>query len=197
MQVDPAALDPRAAYHWMIACLIPRPVAWLSTLAPDGTPNLAPFSFFGGVTSDPPTVMVSIGRRRGVRKDTAANLLATREAVVHIADRPHAEKMVLTSKDVVPGVDEFDLAALAKVPAERVKPWRIASAPIAMEAVFERHMEVGHGPVDLFLLRVVLYHADDRVLVDGVPDPARLSAVGRLGGESYCDTSAPYRIPRP
>jgi flavin reductase (DIM6/NTAB) family NADH-FMN oxidoreductase RutF len=197
MQVDPAALDSREAYRWMIACLIPRPVAWVSTLAADGTPNLAPFSFFGGVTSDPPTVMVSVGRRRGAKKDTAANLLATREAVVHIADRLHAERVVLTSKEVGPEVDEFDLAALERVPSVRVKPWRVASAPIAMEAVVERHLELGNGPVDLFLLRVVLYHAADRVLVDGVPDAARLAAVGRLGGEGYCDTSAPFRIPRP
>jgi flavin reductase (DIM6/NTAB) family NADH-FMN oxidoreductase RutF len=197
MQVDPAALAPSEAYRWMIACLVPRPVAWVSTLAADGTPNLAPFSFFGGVTSDPPTVMVSIGRRRGVKKDTAANLLATKEAVVHIADRAHAERMVLTSKEVGPEVDEFGLAALDRVPATRVKPWRVAGAPIAMEAVLERHFEVGNGPVDMFLLRVVLYHADDRLLVDGLPDPARLAAVGRLGGEGYCDTSAPFRIPRP
>jgi flavin reductase (DIM6/NTAB) family NADH-FMN oxidoreductase RutF len=182
----------------MIACVIPRPVAWLSTLAADGTPNLAPFSFFGGVTSDPPTVMVSIGRRAsGAHKDTAANLLATREGVVHIADRIHAERMVLTSKEVAPDVDEFDLAALAKVPSVRVKPWRVATAPIAMEAVVEQHVEVGRGPVDLFLLRIVLYHASDDLLVDGVPDAARLSAVGRLGGEQYSDTAHPFRIPRP
>jgi flavin reductase (DIM6/NTAB) family NADH-FMN oxidoreductase RutF len=197
MEVDPATFDPPDAYRWMIACLVPRPVAWVSTLATDGTPNLAPFSFFGGVTSDPPTVMVSVGRRRGNRKDTAANLLATKEAVIHIADRAHAERMVLTSKEVGPEVDEFDLAALERVPATRVKPWRVATAPIAMEAVLERHLEVGNVPVDMFLLRVVLYHADDRVLVGGVPDPARLAAVGRLGGEGYCDTSAPFRIARP
>lgn len=198
MQVDPDTLTKRDAYRWMIACLVPRPVAWVSTLAADGTPNLAPFSFFGGVTSDPPTVMVSVGRRAGgARKDTAANLLATREGLLHIADRIHAERMVLTSKEVAPEVDEFDLAALVKVPAVRVKPWRVATAPIAMEAVLEQHLEVGRGPVDLFLLRIVLYHVADDLLVDGLPDAARLAAVGRLGGEHYCDTSQPFRIPRP
>lgn len=198
MEIDPDSLPRRDAYRWLIACLVPRPVAWISTLSAAGAANLAPFSFFGGVTSDPPTVMLSVGRRAaGGRKDTAANLLATREGVIHIADRLHAERMVLTSKEVAPEVDEFDLAGLAKAPSARVRPPRLASAPIAMEAVLERHLEVGRGPVDLFLLRIVHYHVDDRLLVDGLPDPARLSAVGRLGGDAYADTSAPFRVPRP
>lgn len=198
MVVDPAALSRRDAYRWLIACLIPRPVAWVSTLSPAGIPNLAPFSFFGGVTSDPPTVMVSVGRRRsGERKDTAANLLATREAVIHIPDRARAAAMVASSAEVGAEVDEFDLAGLAKVPAERVKPWRVALAPLAMEAVLERHLEVGAGPVDVFLLRVVLYQVADEMLVDGLPDPRRLAAIGRLGGDLYTDTSAAFNIPRP
>lgn len=201
MQIDPAALAVRDRYRWLIACLIPRPIAWVSTLAADGTPNLAPFSFFGGVTSDPPTVMLSVGRRSAARgggpKDTAANLLATREAVIHIPDRLHAEAMVASSAEVAPEVDEFDLTRLGKAPAVRVKPWRIAGAPVALEAVLERHLEVGAGPVDLFLLRVVLFHVSDALLVDGLPDPARFRAVGRLGGEHYCDTAAPFRVPRP
>jgi flavin reductase (DIM6/NTAB) family NADH-FMN oxidoreductase RutF len=142
--------------------------------------------------------MVSVGRRAsGARKDTAANLLATREGVIHIADRIHAERMVLTSKEVAPEVDEFDLAALPKVASVRVKPWRVATAPVAMEAVLEQHFEVGRGPVDVFLLRIVLYHAADALLVDGLPDPSRLAAVGRLGGEHYTDTSQPFHLPRP
>jgi flavin reductase (DIM6/NTAB) family NADH-FMN oxidoreductase RutF len=196
--VDPAALTRRDAYRWLIACLIPRPVAWVSTCSPAGVPNLAPFSFFGGVTSTPPTVMVSVGRRRdGTPKDTAANLLATREAVIHVPDRPRAEAMVATSAEVGAEVDEFHLAGLEKLPATRVRPWRVAGAPLALEAVLERHLEVGEGPADLFLLRVVLYHVADDVLVDGLPDPARLAAVGRLGGHLYCDTSAPFSVPRP
>ena len=198
MKIDAATLDARGAYRLMIACLVPRPIAWTSTLAADGTPNLAPFSYFGGVCSQPPTVMVSVGRRRsGERKDTATNLLATREAVIHIPDRAHALQMVTSSAEVGPDVDEFSLAGLTKLASERVKPWRVAEAPIAMEAVLERHLEVGAGPVDVFLLNVVLFHLDDALLVDGLPDAGRLRAVGRLGGESYCDTGAPFRVPRP
>jgi flavin reductase (DIM6/NTAB) family NADH-FMN oxidoreductase RutF len=198
MRIDAATLDARGAYRLMIACLVPRPIAWTSTLATDGTPNLAPFSYFGGVCSQPPTVMVSVGRRRsGERKDTATNLLATREAVIHIPDRARAPQMVASSAEVGPEVDEFSLVGLTKVASERVKPWRVAEAPIALEAVLERHLEVGAGPVDVFLLRVVLFHLDDALLVDGLPDAGRLAAVGRLGGEFYCDTTLPFRVARP
>lgn len=201
MELDPAALAPREAYRWLIACLVPRPVAWVSTLSATGVANLAPFSFFGGVTSDPPTVMLSVGRRAGpagrVRKDTAANLLATREAVVHIPDRARAAAMVATSADVAPEVDEFDLAHLAKAPSTRVRAPRVADAPIAMEAVLEQHLELGRGPVDVFFLRLVRLHVADRLLVDGLPDPARLEAVGRLGGDAYCDTAQPFHVRGP
>jgi flavin reductase (DIM6/NTAB) family NADH-FMN oxidoreductase RutF len=198
MVIDPRTLSAAQAYRLMIACLVPRPIAWLSTLSAEGTPNLAPFSYFGGVSSHPPIVSVSIGRRRGGgHKDSAANLLATGEGVVHIVDRAHAVQMVATSADVGPEVDEFALAGIEKVESLEVEPWRIKTAPIAMEAIVERHLEVGHGPVDLFLLEVVCLHLDERVLVDGLPDPERLAAVGRLGGESYCQVTAPFRIPRP
>lgn len=176
MQVDTQGLAPGAAYRLMIACLVPRPIAWASTLSSRGEPNLAPFSYFGGVSSSPPLVMLSVGRRRdGSRKDTAANLLATREAVLHIPDRAHGPAMVATSAEVAPGVDEFALAGLARVPSAHVRPARIAGAPIAMEAVLERHLEVGDGPVDLFLLHILAFHVDDTLLLDGLPDLALLA----------------------
>jgi flavin reductase (DIM6/NTAB) family NADH-FMN oxidoreductase RutF len=197
MEIDPSTLPARDAYRWLTACLVPRPIAWVSTVDEGGRANLAPFSFFGGLTSDPPTVMVSVGRRRGARKDTGRNLVATREAVVHIAGRALAPRMVATSAEVGPEVDEFDLAGLTKVPARLVRPSRVAQAPIAMEARVTHHVEVGRGPVDVFLLELVRFHVDDALLVDGLPDPARLAAVGRLGGTGYCDTAAPFHLDRP
>ena len=182
MQIAARDVRGRDAYRLLIACLIPRPIAWVSTVDLGDRVNLAPFSFFGGVTTSPPTVMVSVGRRRGQHKDTARNLLVSRECVIHICDRPLAEQMVATSAEVDHGVDEFELAGLAKEPAVDVRPPRIAGAAIAMEARLERHMEIGDGPNDLFLLEIVRYHLRDDVLVDGLPDAAALRAVGRLGG---------------
>ena len=197
MHIDAADLDARGGYRLMIASVIPRPIAWTSTLSREGVPNLAPFSYFGGVTSSPPIVTVSVGRRRGERKDTARNLLDTGEAVIHIATRPLAEKMVATSAELDSGEDEFEIASLAKAPSLAVKPFRVAGAAIAMEARLHAHHEVGHTPVDLFLLEILHFHVADEFIVDGLPDPALLRAVGRLGGASYCDTAAPFDVPRP
>lgn len=197
MQIDAADLAPRDAYHLLISCVIPRPIAWVSTLGPAGGANLAPFSFFGGVTSSPPTVMVSVGRRRGERKDTARNLLATGEAVVHIAHRPLAGEMVATSAELPYGEDEFHASGLAKAASVDVSPPRIADAAIAMEARVVHHHEVGDGPVDLFLLEIVRFHLAEEFLSNGLPDAATLAAVGRLGGRRYCDTAGVFEIPRP
>ncbi len=197
MEIAAQDLSGRESYRLMIACLVPRPIAWVSTVDLGARTNLAPFSYFGGVTSAPPIVMVSVGRRQGERKDTARNLLVSRECVIHIPDRALAEKMVATSADVGHGVDEFELAGLTKVASTDVRAPRVAEAAIAMEAHLERHMEVGEGPNDVFLLEVTRFHVRDDVLVDGVPDPAVLAAVGRLGGTGYCDTAAPFSIERP
>ena len=198
MQILPSSLSAPDAYRLLISCVVPRPIAWVSTLDADGRGNLAPFSFFAGVTSSPPTVMVSIGRTRGRRKDTAANLLATREAVVHIPPRRLAAQMVQTSAEVPHEVDEFDLAMLPRTPSVDVRPPRIDGSPLAMECVLDRHLEMGDGPQDVFFLRVVRFHVADDVLdASGRPDPVKLDATGRLGGESYCATTQVFAIPRP
>ena len=198
MQILPSDLTAPDLYRFLIACVVPRPIAWVSTLDAEGRANLAPFSFFAGVTASPPIVMISVGRYRGARKDTAANLLATGEAVVHVPPRRLALAMVATSASVPHGVDEFDLAALRKIPSVDVRPPRIDGAPLAMEAVVERHVEIGDGPSDVFFLRVVRFHVADDVLdADGRPDPVRLDATGRLGGDGYCSSSDVFVIPRP
>lgn len=198
MEIAPETLSDRDRYLLSIACIVPRPIAWVSTQDAAGVTNLAPFSYFGGVSSSPPIVTVSVGRRRGERKDTARNLLETGEAVVHIVDRPRAEAMVETAGDVLPDVDEFALAELPKAPSRIVAPPRVADAPIAMEARLHRHLEVGDGPVDLFLLELVHFHLRDDVLdAAGRPDPRRLRAVGRLGGAWYAEVDDPFEVTRP
>ena len=197
MEIDPKSLGPKDAYLMLTACVIPRPICWIGTAGSEGVRNLAPFSFFGGVTTNPMTVMVSVGRKRGAHKDTAANLLATGEGVVHITPRRLASAMVASSEGVASDVDEFALTGLEAVPGTRVAAPRLVEAPIAMEARVARHLEIGNGPVDLFLLEIVHLHLDPELLVDGRPDPAKVAAVGRLGGAGYCDTSAPFEIERP
>jgi flavin reductase (DIM6/NTAB) family NADH-FMN oxidoreductase RutF len=197
MRIDPSEQSTRENYQLMIASVVPRPIGWVSTVATDGTANLAPFSYFGAVTAAPPTLILSIGRRRGVRKDTAENLLASGEGVVHVPHRPLAEAMVKTSVEASPDVDEFDFATLARTASERVRPPRVADAAIAFECRVSQHLEVGEGPNDVFLLEILLAHVADDVTDGRLPDPAKLAAVGRLGGNAYCDTGNPFFIARP
>ena len=117
--------------------------------------------------------------------------------MIHLPSRALAEAMVATSADVPAAVEEFALARLAKVASVRVRPWRIVGAPVALEARVVAHHEVGRSVNDVFFLEVVRFHVDDAVIVDGLPDPVRLDAVGRRGGESYCRTTDVFAIERP
>ena len=112
MIVDFTKIDPRERYFWMISSIVPRPIAWVSTISPDGAFNLAPFSYFNGVTSDPPVVSISVGSRKGEPKDTARNAMATRELVVNIVPAGLGKRMVQTSADYAYGVSEFEKAGL-------------------------------------------------------------------------------------
>ena len=193
--LDPGQLDRKQRYLLMVASVVPRPIAWTSTVSSAGISNLAPFSFFGGVSSDPPTVVLSIGRRKdGSHKDTARNLLDGGEAVIHICERHDGPSMVASSEGLAPDESEIELLDLATVDSDVVSPPRLRDAAIALESTRIHHREVGNGPVDLFLLEVVRFHLREDLLVDGLPDAAEMKALGRLGGTLYCDTSAPFSI---
>ncbi|MFN8540620.1 MAG: flavin reductase family protein, partial [Thermomicrobiales bacterium] len=113
----PDAMDPNDAYRLMVSTVVPRPIAWVSTVGADGVPNLAPFSFFNGVAGPPPIVMFSTELRDGIAKDTLRNVRETGEFVLNLADEALAERMVLTSGDWPPDADEFALAGLATAPS--------------------------------------------------------------------------------
>lgn len=188
-------LDRRQRYHLMIASVIPRPIAWTSTVAIDGSTNIAPFSFFGGVSSDPPTVMLSIGRRPdGSHKDTAKNLIDRKEAVIHICPVSDGEAMVATSASLPADESEFEKVGLDTVESSIVAPPRLARSAVAIEARAIDHREVGNGPVDLFLLEGLCFHLRSDLIVDGLPDPERLQALGRLGGNLYCSSADTFSL---
>jgi flavin reductase (DIM6/NTAB) family NADH-FMN oxidoreductase RutF len=197
MQIRPDDLDRRNRYGLMISALVPRPIAWVSTLSPAGCRNLAPFSFFGGISSNPLLVGIAIGRRKGVKKDTLANLEALGEGVIHVATEELAEVMVLSSGDYPEEIDEFDLTGLRTAPSTLVRPERIPDAPVAMEFRVERILEVGDDPDGFVLARILLFHVREDLLEGGRIRPDRLHAIGRLGGHGYCRTRDIFEMPRP
>ncbi len=197
MQIDPRDLAVKAAYPLFISTIVPRPIAWVSTLSPDGRPNLAPFSFFMGVTSDPPTLAVAIGRRRGEPKDTARNIEAAGEFVVNVVTTDLAGAMVLTSADFPPTVNEFAEVGLTPLPSARVKPPRVAESPLHMECRLERLLTIGRSGTALAIGEVVLFHIADELWTGHDVDIARLKPLGRLGGALYAPIERTIAIPRP
>lgn len=201
MRLDFSQLAPRDAYAWMIGTILPRPIAWVSTVSLDGKSNLAPFSFFQGVTSNPPTLMfVPVNQRDGAKKDTVRNIEQVPEFVVHLVSHALAEKMNATSALLPYGESEFDAFGIAAVPSERIRPARVAAAPVAFECTLDRIVQIGEGPLaaNVVFGRILVAHVDDTVLgPDGQPDPAKLDLIGRMGGETYTRTTERFALRRP
>jgi flavin reductase (DIM6/NTAB) family NADH-FMN oxidoreductase RutF len=203
VKVDPATLSEDAAYFWQIATILPRPIAWTSTLNEDGSANLAPFSFFTGVSSDPPTCLICVSRRKrqadGTRppKDTWRNIERTGEYVIHVVNDGLAAQMNATSREFAYGVDELAEAGLTKIASDRVAPPRIAEAPVAMECRLDRIVEVGRAGTAVIIGEILLWHVRDELVVSGRLDLGRLDAIGRMGGPSYTRTRDRFELVRP
>jgi flavin reductase (DIM6/NTAB) family NADH-FMN oxidoreductase RutF len=201
MQLDFTQLAPRDAYTWMIGTILPRPIAWVSTISGEGRTNLAPFSFFQGVTSNPPTLMfVPVNTRDGGKKDTVRNIEQVPEFVVNLVPFALAAAMNETSAMLPYGDSEFEAFGVAAQASERIRPLRVAAAPVAFECTLDRIVLIGEGPLaaNVVFGRILLAHVNDAVLgADGRPDPAKLDLIGRLGGESYTRTTERFALKRP
>jgi len=184
--------------HLLYALVMPRPIAWVSTLSADGVANLAPHSFFNAVSGVPPVVMFASTRPHGggeARKDTLRNVLETGEFVVNLVSRDMAEAMNATSETVPAAVDEFVLAGLEKRPSVCVKPFRVAEAAAALECRLHSTAEVGDATV-VYGSVVHISVAED-VMTNGRPDSRKLSPVSRLGGSLYADLGDIFSMKRP
>ena len=201
MLIDPVTTSPRDVYRHMVACITPRPIAWVSTISPRGIPNLAPFSFFNGVGANPPTIVFSpVNRRDGSRKDTVLNIEATPEFIVNIVSESLAAKMNACSADLAYEVSEFAECGLTPTPAQRVRPPRVQEALVHLECTLWDIIHVGDGPLaaNLVIGRIVLIHADDSVVdASGEIDPDRLDPIGRMGGCLYTRTRDRFAMDRP
>jgi flavin reductase (DIM6/NTAB) family NADH-FMN oxidoreductase RutF len=195
--IDPATLTDNERYQLLISCVVPRPIALVTTLSSRGVVNAAPFSFFNAVSANPPILLIAVDRRKGRMKDTAANIVSTQEFVVHIVDEEIAQKMNITSASFPPEVSEAQAAEFSLLPSERVMPPRLAESPIHMECRLLQHLELGNGPIDALFGEVVAFHIRDELLRDGKVDPSKLKAIGRLGGPTYCRTNDLFEMVRP
>ncbi len=201
MRLDFTALSPRDAYAWMVGTIMPRPIAWVSTISADGRTNLAPFSFFQGVCANPPTLMfVPVNTRDGSKKDTVRNLEQVPECVVNLVSFELAQKMNACAALLPYGESEFEKLGIAAAASERVRPPRVAAAPVAFECTLDRVVQIGEGSLaaNVIFARMLVAHVSDAVLgADGRPDAGKLDLIGRLGGESYTRTTERFAIKRP
>lgn len=199
MQFDPHIVAPQSIYKLLIGCVVPRPIAWVSSLSEDAIPNLAPFSFFMAVCNNPPTLAFSSGRRAGNKKDTVRNIEYTQDFVVNLVDDALAEQMNLTSGEYPSEVDEFGLTGLTAAPGIKVKAPRVLEAPISMECRVVQILPVGHGPHSLVLGEIVYFHIRDDLYNPntGRIDMQKLHPVGRLAGNLYTHVHDIFEMKRP
>jgi flavin reductase (DIM6/NTAB) family NADH-FMN oxidoreductase RutF len=200
MQLDPEALDVRSRYALMIGTIQPRPIAWVSTIGPDGASNIAPFSFFTGLSANPMTLcFCPVNDRHGKKKDTLVNIETTRQFVVNFATEKNAAKMNATSAPFAYGVSEFERCGVTPLPSIKVKPPRAAESPVAFECELHQVVRIGEGPLaaNLVIGKVVHIHCDERLYVDGKIRHQDLRAVGRMEGDWYSRTQDAFELPRP
>lgn len=186
-------------YRTLAGAVIPRPIAWTSSLSPDGTPNLAPFSFFNVATTTPPILMVSVTKFDGNKpdrfKDTYRNVRETEEFVVNVVTRPLLEAMNETSARLFESENEFDHAELEAAESTLVDPPRVAQTDVAFECTLYDIVPVGKSA--LIFGDVVHAHVDESVTTDGKLDVTKLDAIGRLSGGYYATIDNYRHMERP
>ena len=184
------------------SCVLPRPIGWISTISADGVVNLAPYSFFNALASEPPMVMFSTnGKQPFGPKDSLTNAEATGEFVCSMATWDLRDSINLSSAPEAPEVDEFELTGLETEPSELVKPPRVKAAPTHLECMYHTTVDlpcdIEGGRNAVCIGRVVGVHIGDEFLTDGIIDIARIRPLARLGYQDYTVVDDVFPLTRP
>lgn len=206
MEIQPEDLEIRDRYKLMIGSIVPRPIAFVSTISPEGATNLAPYSFFTGIGSNPMTLMFCPGSMPdGSDKDSLRNALPPEEGgvgqfVVNLAIESYARKVAGAAEVLPYGESEFDLVGLTPAASSKVRPPRVAESPISYECETLQVVRTNPGAPssgNVVMGRVVCVHVADEMINDRFHiDPDRLQAIGRMGGTEYCKTADRFAIAR-
>ena len=190
MEINLMDLEPRNAHDILTSSIIPRPIAWVSSINKDSQTNLAPFSFFTGVSWSPPILAFSVvNRSDGSMKDTVINIREIPEFVVNIVSVELLSIMEFSAKSLPYGSDKHSIKGIHWIPAKKIKPYRVQEAKISFECTLERIVTVTEGPDagNLILGRVQLVHLQDHLLKNKKEiDWLGLDVLGRLSGNRYC-----------
>lgn len=185
-----AELTPNQRYHYMLGTITPRPIALVSTISPEGLPNVAPYSFFNVFSGTPPVLIFSANTRSVVpaEKDSLANIRSTGEAVINLVNFSMSQQMALTGLEYPKGVNEFEKSGLTPVASQIVKPFRVQESPVHFECRLIEIKSMGKAPgsANLIIMEALLMHVnEDAILPSEKIDPSALDIVGRLGGSQY------------
>ena len=195
MIVDPRDISANAIYRFLTSVVVPRPIAFVSTVSAASAFNVAPFSYFNVVASTPPLLSIAISPRKGEIKDTLRNIQDVGDFVINIVDEALNARAVEASGDWPRDVDEFHITGLTPVPSDIVRAPRVGESPVSLECTLFRLVELGQST--LVIGEMVRAHVRDDVLSDGHVDVERLRPVGRLGGDAYAPVRGVVHLPRP
>ncbi|MBA4495734.1 flavin reductase family protein [Paenactinomyces guangxiensis] len=201
MRIDPKQQTKQENYKLLIGSVLPRPIAFITSVNGYGLVNAAPFSFFNVAGTAPPLISVAVNRKPGGRmKDTARNIAEQKEFVVHVVDGENVNLVNDTSVEFPSDVSEAEAVGFHLLPSEVVKVPRIAETKIQMECRLHQMMplggEDGNPNTDLIIGEVVLFHIDDSLIFDGKIDTFRLDPVSRLAGTTYGKLGETFSLPR-
>lgn len=200
MKIDPKDTDNTEFYRLFSSVVVPRPIAWVSTIGESGIFNLAPFSFFGIISSSPALVYVSIGRKRGgQKKDTLVNIESSKDFVVNIVNEDLAKVMNQSSTEYPSDVNEFKEIGLTPTKADMVTSPMLAESPVNIECKLFDIMEFGDLPrlSSVVIGEVVRVHIKDELYANGAIQVSALKALGRHSGNLYCRTTDMIEMERP
>lgn len=202
MTLDPTAEIAPDIYKLLTGMVVPRPIAFVSTVNTEGRANLAAFSFFTVVSANPPVICFSpmVRSSDGQRKDTLNNIEQTREFVVNIVSEDMAARMNQTAPEFPPEINEFDVSGLTPIASDLVRPPRVAESRIQMECRLLQVVRVSDKPLggSLVLGEVLRFHLADSLGIENFRiDPARLRPIGRMGGPTYVRTTDLFDLHRP
>jgi flavin reductase (DIM6/NTAB) family NADH-FMN oxidoreductase RutF len=200
LSIDPVTNTERENYKFLIGSIIPRPIAFVTSVSKDGVLNGAPFSYFNIVSSNPPMISLSIQRSQGRQKDTARNIIGSKEFVIHIVDEQNVEMVNKTAASLPPDQSEIELAQFTTVGSEKISVPGVKEAKVRMECVLEHSLELGgiDSPgCDLIIGKVVQFHIEEDLYEKGRIDQKGLAAVSRLAGTNYAKIGEIFSIERP
>lgn len=190
------SLNEREKYRILTSCIVPRPIAWVTSMSDDGVINAAPFSYFTGISIEPPLVIFAVERRQGNKKDTLVNIEQTKQFVVNVVTADNVNEMNETSQDYAIDIDELNLANLTAIPSKVVEPPSIKESPIHLECELDQIIDVGTSPHSLIIGEVKTITIVDKLYQDGRVDMTKLEAVGRMGGKFYVKSDSLFELER-